>query len=436
MYRKFYNELEEWENKKIKEPMLIIGARQVGKTWIIKKFCEEKYDKYVYINLEEQQSIISVFDGDLTPEVILNNLSMILGKKIDSNTTIVFDEIQQSERAINSLKYFCEAKENYRIICAGSLLGVKINRFASSFPVGKVYIKHMYPMDFEEFLLALGEDILRDGIVNAYKNMTYLPEAVHNKALKIYHDYLMIGGMPQAVRYFVENGKSVIDFNRDIISYIRLAYMADMTKYVSNASESAKITAVYESIPRQLARENPKFKYKEVRGTAIKRDYYAPIDWLNASGMIYKINKLEAVERPLKAYENADSFKIYMSDVAILSEICKMSYNDMLPDTHNIYKGAVIENYVIEQLMQSNNDLYYYKPSESMEIDLITYIDDKVIPIEIKSGRHKKSTSLKNYMEKYSPEYSIRISENNFGMVNSIKSVPLYAAFCILNVNI
>lgn len=432
MYRKFYKELETWENNNIKEPIMVIGARQVGKTWLIKKFCEEKYDDYVYINLEEQKSLLSVFEGDLTPKTILNNISMILGRRIDSNTAIVIDEIQQSEQAINSLKYFCEADDNYRIICAGSLLGVKINRFTSSFPVGKVYIKHMFPMDFEEYLIALGEEPLRDGIVEAYNHMTYLPEAVHNKALQLYHDYLMIGGMPQAVKNYVENGRDIMGFNRDLISYIRLAYLADMSKYVSNASESTKINAVYESIPRQLARENPKFKYKEVKGTAIKRDYYAPIDWLNTSGMIYKLNKLESPESPIKAYENADSFKIYLSDVGMLSELCKVSYKDMLPDTHNIYKGAIIENYVIEQLMMAGNDLYYYKPSESMEIDLITVIDDEIIPIEIKSGRHKRSNSLKNYIEKYHPRYSIRISKNNYGMVNDIKSVPLYAAFCIL----
>ena len=431
MYRKFYEELEIWENSNTKEPLLIIGARQVGKTWLIKTFCEEKYKEYVYINLEERKDIASIFEGNLTPDLILKQMSMLLGRKIDYKTAIVFDEIQQSERAITSLKYFCEAKENYRIICAGSLLGVKIKRFESSFPVGKVCMKNMYPMDFEEFLLACGEELLRDGIKEAYSSLVPLPEAVHNKALELYHDYLLVGGMPQSVDNYIKNKKTIIDFNRNILEYIRLAYMADMSKYVINTTETAKILAVYESVPRQLARENPKFKYKEVRGTAIKRDYYGSIDWLAASGLIYKINKLESNRTPLKAYENEDSFKIYLSDVGILCDICKINPNDLLPETHNIYKGAVIENYVYEQMISRYKELYYYKPAENLEIDLVTQIGNDIIPIEIKSGRHKKSTSLKNYMERYKPQYVIRISENNFGYADSLKSIPLYAVFCI-----
>jgi hypothetical protein len=289
----------------------------------------------------------------------------------------------------------------------------------------------MLPMDFEEFLLALGEDALRDGIKEAFIEMSPLPEAIHKKALSLYHDYLIVGGMPQIVKNYIDHEKNVTLLNRELQEYIRLAYMADMTKYVTNVTETAKISAVYESIPRQLAKENPKFKYKEIRDTAIKRDYYGPVDWLSSSGMIYKINKLELPQPPIKAYEDADSFKIYLSDTGLLSNMCGINPQELLPDCHNTFKGAVIENYCIEQLMMKHKDLYYFKPSESMEIDLITTIDGNIIPIEIKSGRHKRSTSLNNYVEKYQPQYSIRISENNFGMTNGIKSVPLYAVFCI-----
>ncbi|MBR4514232.1 MAG: ATP-binding protein [Lachnospiraceae bacterium] len=431
MYRKFYEELKKWEEDKVQEPLLVIGARQVGKTWLIKQFCEDTYQDYIYINLEERKDISSIFDGNLTPEDILRNISILLGRSINSDTAIVIDEIQQSERAITSLKYFCEAKDNYRIICAGSLLGIKVKRFESSFPVGKVFIKNMYPMDFEEFLLAAGENLLRDEIRVAYAKMLQLPDAIHNKALALYHDYLITGGMPQVVMSYLENEKSVLSLNRELLDYIRLAYLADMSKYVTNVTETAKIAAVYESVPRQLAKENPKFKYNEIKGTAIKRDYYGPIDWLAASQMIYKINKLDSPESPIKAYENADSFKIYLSDVGLLSRVCGINLQDLLPDNHNIYKGAVIENYVVEQLIATGKCLYYFKPAVNMEIDIITSIDDNVVPIEIKSGRHKKSTSLNNYMERYKPKYVIRISENNFGMMNNIKSIPLYATFCI-----
>lgn len=431
MYRKFLRELESWEDGKVKEPLLVTGARQVGKTWLIKSFCEERYDDHVYINLEEQQSIASVFEGDLDPATLLRNIGILLGRRIDSNTAIFIDEIQVSERAINSLKYFCEAKENYRIICAGSLLGVKINRFQSSFPVGKVCIKKMHPMDLEEFLIACEEEQLKDSIKAAYDNMAALPQAIHEKALKLYHDYLIVGGMPQAVSDYIRNGKNIMAFNRDLLEYITLAYKADMAKYVFSSAESTKINSVYDSIPRQLARENPKFKYSEIKTTANKRDYYAPIDWLKSSGMVYKIDSLDSVSVPLKAYENSSCFKIYMSDVGLLCRMTGLVPADLMPDRDNTYKGAVVENYVFEQLAVSHNELYYFKPSDSMEIDVIIQIDNNVIPIEIKSGRHKRSVSLKNYMEKYEPAYSVRLSENNFGMANGIRSVPLYAVFCI-----
>ena len=431
MYRKFYEELSFWEDNNIKEPMLIMGARQIGKTWLIKKFCEDRYKEYVYINLEEREDIKSIFEGNMSPKTILTNLGIVLGRKINTNTTIVIDEIQQSERAITSLKYFCEAKENYRIIVAGSLLGVKVNRFETSFPVGKVYIKRMYPMDFEEFLLACNEHDLVECIKDSYANMSFVPDAIHNKALGLYHDYLIVGGMPQVVANYVTNDKDIMLFNRDYLEFLRLAYLADMSKYVISATETVKISAVYESIPRQLARDNPKFKYKEIKETAIKRDYYGPIDWLASSGMVYKINKLEIPKVPIKSYSNQDSFKLYMSDVGILCKICGIYPNDLDVTNNNIYKGAVIENYVFEQLISKYPDSFYYKPSDSMEIDIVTNIDGNIVPIEIKSGRHKRSTSLKNYIAKYSPEYSIRISENNFGMIDNLKSVPLYAVFCI-----
>jgi predicted AAA+ superfamily ATPase len=242
---------------------------------------------------------------------------------------------------------------------------------------------------------------------------------------------LIVGGMPQIVVDYIKAEKNVMFFNRDLLDYLRLSYLADMNKYVTNAVETAKISAVYDSIPRQLAKANPKFKYKEIKSTAIKRDYYAPIDWLNSSGMIYKINRLETIEKPIKAYENTDCFKIYVSDVGLLCKICGLNPNDLSVHTHNIYKGAIVENYVFQQMMLNYKEMYYYKPNESMEIDLITMIGADVIPVEIKSGRHKKSTSLKNYMKHFKPQYSIRISENNFGIADNIKSVPLYAVFCI-----
>lgn len=431
MYRKFYETLEKWNQSHRKEPLMIIGARQVGKTWCIKEFCKNNLRDFVYINLEERSDIASVFEGNLEPDFLLKQISQILGKRITENTPLVLDEIQVSERAVTALKYFCESDKNYRVICAGSLLGVKLKRFKSSFPVGKVQIVNMYPMDFEEFLYACGEELLAEGIRDAYIQKTPVAAGIHEKALQLYHDYLFAGGMPAAVQSYIDCGKMIIGIDNMFYKNLTLAYLADMTKYVTSPAEGVKITEVYNSIPRQLSKENPKFKYSEVRPRANKRDFSGPLDWLNASGMIHSVHKLEAILTPIKSYEAADSFKVYLSDVGLLANMCGMQYKDLLSANDNVFKGAVIENYVVQQLISAGIDLYYFKPSESMEIDLVFDYDNQIIPAEIKSGRHKRSKSLSNYIEKYHPEKVIRFSEKNFGETEGIESVPLYAAWCL-----
>ena len=430
MYRKFIEQLRIWEKNKTKEPLLVTGARQVGKTWLIKEFCKEEYADYVYINFEERDDYASAFEGSLSPKDILRTLSILAERKITESTAIFFDEIQLCERAVTSLKYFCEAEENYRIICAGSLLGVKLKRFQGSFPVGKVIIKHMYPLDFEEFLIASGDEDLKDMIREHYNLITPINPAVHDKALTKYHDYLFVGGMPKIVDNYIKT-KNVMDVQPELFESLRMSYLADMSKHVKSAAESLKISEVYNSIPRQLANENPKFKYKEVKNTANKRDYFSAIDWLSASGMVIKVNNADSIAAPIKGYENQDNFKLYISDPGILANSCRLKMNDILSSEHNTYKGAVIENYVISQFTASEKYFCYYKPSDSMEIDVVLDEDDGVVPCEIKSGRHKRSTSLKNYIEEYHPKRAIRLSELNFGQVDNLISIPLYAAFCI-----
>lgn len=431
MYRKFSKVLEKWDQHHEK-PLMIIGARQVGKTWLIQDFCREHYHDYLYLNFEETPEINTIFDGSLKPEDLLRKMSIFLGQRIDSSMALVFDEIQKCERAITSLKYFCESEKDYRVIAAGSLLGVKLQRFESSFPVGKVSLEKMQPMDFEEFLLACGDELLRDAIFEAFEKKEFLIEGIHNKALRLYHDYLFIGGMPEVVQEYIEAERNIYSMQEGVLKNLQLAYLADMTKYTLSAAEGAKIVEVYQSIPRQLAKENPKFKYTDIRPYANRRDFSGALEWLESSGMIYRINRVEMPEHPLKGYEENSNFKIYLSDVGILTNACGLHYKDLLPDQPNMYKGAVIENYVVQQLFAQDIKLYYYKPSEKMEIDLI--FEDKdgnIIPAEIKSGRRKRSTSLNNYMDKYNAEYAIRFSELNFGYTNNIFSVPLYATWCI-----
>ena len=430
MERRLFEKLAEWETESVKEPLMLIGVRQVGKTWLIKHFCKERYEDTFYINLEEQPSFQSAFDGDLSPAVLLRNLGILAGRTITEKTTIVLDEIQVCERAITALKYFCEAEENYRVIAAGSLLGVKINRFSSSFPVGKVRILHMFPMDFEEFLTACGEVLLLDAIRQSYRESRPLPAGIHEKALQLCYDYMIVGGMPKAVSDYISCGKNITMFRREIHQELRLAYLSDMTKYVSSPYETEKITQVYQSIPRQLAKENPKFKYSVVRPNANRRDFYAPIDWLEAAGMVLRVNALEVPLSPLKSYTKEGIFKLYLSDVGMLSSLCGLKPRDLLPDENNMYKGAVAENYVIQQFAAHRESLFYYKPSENMEIDLV---DDRadVVTIEIKAGRRKRSKSLDQYVNQYKPSVAVRISALNFGKTEQLLSVPLYAVFCL-----
>ena len=289
----------------------------------------------------------------------------------------------------------------------------------------------MYPLDFEEFLLACGEELLRDGIRNAYVQKAPLAQGIHEKALHLYQDYLYVGGMPEAVQSYLDHGKNALAVDSVIYDNLQLAYLADMTKYVTSPQESFKITQVYHSVPRQLAKENPKFQYSRVRSGGNRRDFSEPLDWLEASGMVYAVHSLQAPLPPLKSYEDDSSFKIYLSDVGLLRHMCGLHYRDLLMESQNIYKGALTENYVIQQLKSAGIRMYYYKPSPSMEIDLILDLAEQIIPVEIKSGRHKRSTSLQNYRNKYHPAFAVRISALNFGWQDDLFSVPLYAAWCI-----
>ena len=431
MYRKFTETLKQWDQNKHRKPLMVIGARQTGKTWVIREFCQATYGDYIYVNLEEHKDMQTVFDGNLDSDSIINGLELMLGRKIDIGTTIFFDEIQECDNAITALKYFCEDQRDFKIICAGSLLGVKIHRFKGSFPVGKVQIENMYPMDFEEFLTACGEPLLAETIRTHFEKSQPLIDGVHARALRLYHDYLWVGGMPEAVKNYVENGRDVFAVDKSIHSNLQLAYLADMTKYVSSPQESVKISETYRSVPRQLANENPKFKYNEVRKGIGKRDLAGALDWLEASGMIYMIDKVELPASPLSGYDDKNNFKVYLSDVGMLTSLCKIRYKDLLPDANNMYKGGIVENYVYQQMKPRHTDLYYFKPSQGMEIDLLYDDGENIIPVEIKSGRHRRSTSLNNYREKYKPDHAVRISEMNFGSSDGLISVPLYAAFCL-----
>lgn len=433
MKRIFEEKLLNWKNTDMKKPLMVIGARQIGKTYIIEKFAKENFEEYIYINLEKEESIKEIFENSIDPDVIIKNIELHLGKRIDlENTLLFFDEVQVSEKFIVSLKYFNESSKEYKIICAGSLLGVKINRFNSSFPVGKIRIEQMTPMNFEEFLMACNKDILLSEIRNSYNNFTPLPEFAHKEALELYKSYLCIGGMPEAVNNFIENNMNILMFDNKILNNIIDMYIADMTKYVNNISESIKIEKIYKSIPTQLANENRKFKYTNVEENGRKRMYENPLEWLIASKMILICNSVKRVEIPLKVYSDENSFKIYLSDIGLLTNLSEIKLTDIMLDTPFIFKGALVENFVAQELQSKENSLYYWTLNNSAEVDFLYYSkNDGIIPIEVKAGNNIKSTSLNTYIEKHNPKYAIRLSTKNFGFENNIKSIPLYATFCI-----
>ena len=431
MERKIYKQLLNWKKEHIEMPYMLVGARQTGKTYILEDFCKNEFQNYIYINLDREEEIKKIFDKTIEPEEIILNIEALLNVNIDVENTIIFlDEIQVSERAISSLKYFCESKKQYKIVCAGSLLGVKINRFKSSFPVGKVWIEYLYPMDFEEFLKALGEEKLLKIIEYSYKNNEPMLESLHQKALRLYYDYMCIGGMPASILEYIENGKNINKFNDEINQIIITSYLADMAKYTENI-ESIRNNKIYNSIPAQLGKENKKFKYSIVEKSARAREYESSLEWLISSNMILRCEGIKIPKSPLKAYVD-NNFKIYLSDIGLLRVLSKISINEIITNRNMLYKGILAENYVAEVLFSKKRELYYWQlDSGKYEVDFLINIEGDIIPIEVKASDNITSKSLNYYIKRYKPKYSIRISTKNFGFSNNIKSIPLYATHLI-----
>ena len=370
MKRKIYNDLLNWKENSINIPLMIIGARQIGKTYIIKEFCKNEFENYIYINLLDNPQIVDLFEQSIPTEEKFTKMQWILNENIDLEKTIIFfDEIQLSEKLISNLKYFCESDKPFKIICAGSLLGVKINRFHSSFPVGKVKMEYMYPMDFEEFLMATSSQGLIDEIYKCYNEVIPMTNALHEKLLNLYRLYLCVGGMPQAVQNIVDVDQNIFDFDKTIVKNIIESYLNDMNQYIFNNTEKSRIEAIYKSIPGQLGNVSNKFQYTKINSNARSRDYESALQWLISSTMIYKCNLLKTIQIPPKAYADEEYFKLYISDVGLLTSLLEIQYNDILLDNNFLYKGNIAENYVAEQLVRNGVSLYYWKSNSDAEID-------------------------------------------------------------------
>lgn len=431
MKRKIITDLLKWKNSKSNMPFMLIGARQVGKTYILDEFCRTNFENYLYINLEKESEIQAVFENTLDPKEIIESISILKEIKISlSNTVIFWDEIQVSERAITSLKYFNESEKDYNIVCAGSLLGVALNRFRHSYPVGKVRKVTLHPMDFEEFLWSINQKKLADMIKEHFDKDKQMLEPVHKKALLIYRDYLYVGGMPASILEYIEKEYSLANYDNTVKRNIIEAYSYDMSKYTTT-SENMKINKLYNSIPKQLNRENTKFTYKIIDDKANKRNYETSIEWLINSNLVSRCVLVETPCIPLSVYEKESIFKIYLNDVGLLCELANIKPKDLLSNEFNLYRGMLCENFVAQSFISNGLSLNYWKSKKDAEIDFILNISGSVIPIEVKSSTNTKAKSLKMYIEKYKPTFSIKISAKNFGYVNNIKSIPLYAVYLL-----
>ena len=431
MKRKIVDQLIKWKSKPRRMPLILNGARQVGKTYILKEFANSQFSKFVYINFETNSKINSFFDGDLDPLRIVQYLESVSDIRIvPEETLIIFDEIQSCSRALLSLKSFCEEAPQYHIVAAGSLLGVAVNREKYSFPVGKVDELIMYPMDFEEFLWAMNRTSLSIDILDHFSQDKSISSALHNEALELYRKYLIVGGMPAAIMEFIGNGSYLTV--KDSQGRILNEYIADMAKY-ANPATTVKIRACYNSIPAQLAKENTKFQYKTVQRGGTATIFGESIEWLVFAGIGLKCQKVNHGFMPVSAYADLSDFKLYMGDVGMLTMKSGMATQTILSpmDEGNLFLGMISENYVAQALVCNGFPLFYWKNENTAELDFVVQISGEVIPVEVKKGKRTKSASLNLFVNQYNCKTSIRISGKNFGYENNIRSVPLYAVWCL-----
>jgi len=431
MYRKVMRFLEDWKDGTHRKPLILQGARQVGKTYSVLEFGRTHYENVAYFNFETNSKLNTVFEENISPEYLIPLLSHIAGQTIvKEKTLIVLDEVQLCERALTSLKYFCEDAPEYHIIVAGSLLGVAVNRARFSFPVGKVDMKTLYPMDMEEFMLALGEEELVERVKECFRTNTPMPAVLHDAAMKLYRQYLVIGGMPECVMQYVQTKDHILV--RHTQDTILASYLNDMSKY-NNLNEIKKTRLAYDNITVQLSKKNTRFQYKLIKKGGRASEFENAIEWLCLSGIVSQVYKAEQIKKPLENYRDIDAFKIYVSDLGLLCAKKDLAANDVLymVEELNDFKGGMVENYVNAQLTSSGYSTYYWESERGAEIDFVIQRAGELIPIEVKSADNTKAKSLRVYMDTYKPAYAIKLSAKNFGFEDNKKIVPLYAAFCI-----
>ena len=434
MQRIIINSLIKWKNNPDRKPLIIQGARQVGKTWLMREFGRSHYNNTVYINFDNMREFHDLFNPDLNVNRIIASIEQLTHIKINAdNTLIIFDEIQECNRALVSLKYFCENAPEYHIVAAGSFLGVALHE-DYSFPVGKVEIKTLYPLTFFEFLNAID----KSGMADAAKQQDYAHiQGLKSRCIELLKHYYFIGGMPEAVLTFVQNRN--LDQVREIQRAIVKGYSADFSKHISS-SDIPKVNMIWNSIPAQLAKEKKKFIYSEVKQGARAREYENALAWLVKSGLVYQINRVSLPGLPLISYQEREHFKLYMLDIGLLAAMTNLDIATLLaPDTSlfHHFKGALSEQFVLQELKALDDNLpvfYWTNAKNTSEIDFIIQKWNSVIPLEVKAETNLKAKSLASFMEIHKPKKAIRASLADFKQRDTLYEVPLYLMGNLFNI--
>lgn len=424
MYRDAIEKLEKWKNRKNRKPLIVRGARQVGKTWLMREFGRKNYEKCAYISMDENERMENVFRDAFDIDRILLALEIEAGFKITpEDTLIIFDEVQEIPRALKALKYFCEQAPQYHIMAAGSLLGIALHE-GTSFPVGKVDFLDLYPMTFREFLLACGQE----RFVQLMEQHDYAMMGNFRTELIDYLKYYYyVGGMPEAVQEYVQEK----DFRavREVQNKLLTAYENDLSKHAP-AEMVTKIRMLWNSIPTQLAKENKKFVYGLVREGARAREYEVAITWLMDVGLVYKVERVKKPDFPLRAYQDFSAFKLFVLDVGLLGAMSRLNAKVILEGDRMFeeFKGALTEQYVLQQLIvHEENDIFYWSAEKGTgKLDFLIQMDDKIVPIEVKAEENLQAKSLRSFVQKYDMKYAVRTSMSDYREQDWMVNYPLY----------
>ncbi len=425
--RDVFSKLKEWKENPYRKPLLLQGARQVGKSWVLKKFGKTEFKNVVVFNFDGQSELKSFFAKTKDVQRIIQYLTVISGVKIEPHRTlIIFDEVQECNDALNSLKYFCENAPEFAIAAAGSLLGVALNRKGSSFPVGKVDILTLYPITFMEYL-RVDNSLLADYLDSIVK-IEPIPELIFSQLNDLYRAYFITGGMPEAVSYYLETRN--IEQTDKVLDNIVKAYPLDFSKYI-DAKDIPRVHKVWNNLQEQLAKDNKKFKYSIVENKARARDYEASIEWLCLSGLVHRVYCTETARLPLSMYKDSASFKLYLSDVGLLRKMFRMDSTIIMEGDRLFteFKGVMAENFVLQSLIcQYDEAMYYWSSGNQAELDFLLQHKNQIIPIEVKSGMNVKGKSLSEYRKKNHPTLSVRLSLRNLNYDDGLLNVPLFMA--------